>query len=299
MQFSSFYSWSQYHQNFTLACAGKKEKTDQNITVDDDIDYGDDHDDRTIKMILLDHCGLTSNINLRVGGCFYQKSHPTHHIWHSSTSLARWVQLTAVSRVEEPVCVQPFRLQVRQISCHLTPDFSHPSPDLLSISTRFQSQITRSLVTYHQISVTHHQIFWQISPDFCHPSPEDSFFYQSGHTCLSAMWNLHQANTLGISLSLDTHLYLKIFCLELEQLLWFFILLSEFAVASRDYGSLQVIVASLPKHISLKLLSNGTTHWKVFSTVSISDKIAERNHFTLLTSLSNTARGGVSENIKH
>ena len=65
---------------FSLACAGKKEKTDQNITVDDDIDYGDDHDDRTIKMILLDHCGLTSNINLRVGGCFYQKSHPTHHI---------------------------------------------------------------------------------------------------------------------------------------------------------------------------------------------------------------------------
>ena len=28
--------------------------------------------------------------------------------------LDRWVQLTAVSRVEEPVCVQPFRLQV----CH-------------------------------------------------------------------------------------------------------------------------------------------------------------------------------------
>ena len=32
----------------------EKEKTDQNITVDDDFDYGDDHDDRTIEMMLLD-----------------------------------------------------------------------------------------------------------------------------------------------------------------------------------------------------------------------------------------------------
>ena len=131
------------------------------------------------------------------GGRMFFIRWPIHHnhIWHSGTSLARWVQLTAVSRVEEPVCVQPFRLQVRQISCHLSPDFSHPSPDLLSIFTRFQSPITRSLVTYHQISVTHHQFSCQFSPDFCQPSPEHSFFYQSGHTCLAAMWNLHQENT--------------------------------------------------------------------------------------------------------
>ena len=34
----------------------------------------------------------------------------------------RWVQLTAVSRIEEPVCVQPFRLQVCLMSphCHNT-----------------------------------------------------------------------------------------------------------------------------------------------------------------------------------
>ena len=59
---------------------------------------------------------------------------------------ARWVQLTAVSRVEEPVCLQPFRLQVCHPPnfSHLWPDFSKTSPDFSNLSPDIMSHVTRS-----------------------------------------------------------------------------------------------------------------------------------------------------------